>query len=401
VDIGTVAMAPTLCSRCADAIEEGCDSRDELAELNALLERLTRKRYYLKGKINRLQSPIVRTLLDFSYSAQSLVINKKVCQNIDDALSLFHQHKEAISDAGARRGKKGKIDNWHIPKLELFQSVVPNIRLNGVASQWSADFTEHAHIKVIKEPGRAANNHSYETQICRYLDRLEKIRNFSLSTSIRDAGVQFGAEVALEGDEEEEECGEDFSDNVNISTTSELLPFLWTSGFDTGTSRVPDYFHTAELVKKGLSGLTRGGHSLKPPRTYHCTDNIVYHLMRDPAYSQTTIPEVAQLYNIPDLPDAIGAFISRITRDPTKCHIDSVGGRRRILQESLPVSHLQIWRKVRIQTTTYHHPHNKLMPNTINAAPPSPAWPHGQFDSVVFNVDPSKKWPQSGLHGKW
>ena len=53
----------------------------------------------------------IRALLDFRYFAQSSVINERVCQNITDALSLFHQHKGAILDAGARRGKKGKIDN--------------------------------------------------------------------------------------------------------------------------------------------------------------------------------------------------------------------------------------------------------------------------------------------------
>ena len=52
-------MAPTLCSRCGDAVEEGCDPWDELAELDALSERLRLKRYDLKRRINRLQSPIV------------------------------------------------------------------------------------------------------------------------------------------------------------------------------------------------------------------------------------------------------------------------------------------------------------------------------------------------------
>ena len=340
----------------------------------------------------------IRALLDFRYFAQSPLINERVCQNIGDALSLFHQHKDAVLDAGVRRGKKG-IDNWHIPKLELFQSVVSNIRLNGVACQWSADFTEHAHIKVVKEPGRSGNNHSYETQICRYLDRLEKIRNFSLFTSIREAGVQFGALRAVEEEEEEEE--EELDDFI-ISTTSELLPFLWTSGYETGTSHVQDYFHTADLVKKGMSGLTRGGQpsSLQPPRTYQCAENIAYHLIRDPAYSQKTIAEVTQMYNIPDLQAAIGSFILRITSNPTNIHIGSVGGRRHVHHDRLPISHLQVWKKVRIQTTTYHHPHNKLIPYTINAAPPSSTWPYGQSDSVVFNIDPSKKWPQSGLFGK-
>ena len=57
-------MAPTLrvCNRCGDAVEEGCDPRDELAELDTLLERLKLKRYDLKRKINRLHSPIVSHL---------------------------------------------------------------------------------------------------------------------------------------------------------------------------------------------------------------------------------------------------------------------------------------------------------------------------------------------------
>ena len=57
-------MAPTICSRCGDAIEKGCDPRDELAELDAFLEleRLSLKPYDLKRKINRLYSPILRRL---------------------------------------------------------------------------------------------------------------------------------------------------------------------------------------------------------------------------------------------------------------------------------------------------------------------------------------------------
>ena len=55
-------MAPTFCNRCGKAVDEGCDPEDELAELDALLERLRLKRYDLKRKINRLHSPIVRQL---------------------------------------------------------------------------------------------------------------------------------------------------------------------------------------------------------------------------------------------------------------------------------------------------------------------------------------------------
>ena len=52
-------MAPTLCIRCGDALEERFDPEDELAELDALLERLRLKRYDIKRKINRFHSLIV------------------------------------------------------------------------------------------------------------------------------------------------------------------------------------------------------------------------------------------------------------------------------------------------------------------------------------------------------
>ena len=55
-------MAPNFCNRCGDPVEEGCDPLDELAELDALSERLRLKRYDLKRKINRYHSPIIRQL---------------------------------------------------------------------------------------------------------------------------------------------------------------------------------------------------------------------------------------------------------------------------------------------------------------------------------------------------
>jgi F-box-like len=59
-------MAPIFCDRCPGdtvVVAEGCDDPlDKLAQLDALLERLTMKRYDLKRKINRFHSPIVRQL---------------------------------------------------------------------------------------------------------------------------------------------------------------------------------------------------------------------------------------------------------------------------------------------------------------------------------------------------
>jgi hypothetical protein len=61
---------------------------------------------------------------------------------------------------------------------------------------------------------------------------------------MHEAGVQFGAM-------EKEEEKTSLHDNFFILTTSEILPFLWTSGYDTETSRVPDYFIQQILSRKG------------------------------------------------------------------------------------------------------------------------------------------------------
>ena len=347
----------------------------------------------------------IRALMDFRYLAQSPVITEDVCTRISESLSLFHKHKQAITAAGARRGKKGPINHWQIPKLELLQSVVSSIQLNGVACQWSADITEHAHIPLVKDPARSGNNQGYESQICRYLDRLEKIRNFDLAIAIRSAGVHFGAvpdkEGVRQGDEEgqDDEEEEIVDENFTVSSTSELLSLLSTaSGYHPESPRsITDFFHRAELIKRGLLS---NQSSLCPRRTYRSADNIVYHLGRDPTYPRQSMTDAAQLFCIPDLPAAIGDFISRIRSNPTNGFINIVGGRRLIPNLS-PVFYLQIWNKLRLQTTAYHHPHNILPPATMNFAPPSDSWPCGHFDSAIFNTDPTHVWPKSGLTGKY
>jgi hypothetical protein len=119
----------------------------------------------------------VRALMQFRYLVQSPHINENDLKLISGALDEFYAKKDAIIAAGARRGHRNKaINNWHIPKLELMQNIVPSIHNSGVTSQWTADITEHAHITEIKDPARSSNNVNYDPQICRHLDRADKCR---------------------------------------------------------------------------------------------------------------------------------------------------------------------------------------------------------------------------------
>ena len=70
----------------------------------------------------------IRSAMDFRYHCQATELDDEDCENISAALMEFHQHKLAIMDAAARVEKGSQpIYNWHIPTLELLQSVVPNI----------------------------------------------------------------------------------------------------------------------------------------------------------------------------------------------------------------------------------------------------------------------------------
>jgi len=109
---------------------------------------------------------VVWALMDFCYCIQAYRIMDRDIEVINSTLHEFHLHKDPILNAGLCHGKANKpINNWHIPKLELMQSMVPSILRAGVPIQWSADLTEHAHIEQIKDPARACNNNNYDPQI--------------------------------------------------------------------------------------------------------------------------------------------------------------------------------------------------------------------------------------------
>lgn len=337
----------------------------------------------------------IRALLDFRYLAQSRVVSEETCLSIDYSLREFHSHKQAILDVGARRGQKSAINNWYIPKLEFFQSVATNIKENGVAIQWSADTTEHANITAIKDPARSGNNQNYEPQICRYLDRLDKLRQFDLATSIREAKVDFRArpdaeEDILEGD------GLDESDLL-VTSTSSLLTHIDPVSSLSGPSRnIVDYFYHASELKRSLQ---HHQDIPLPLRTRACSSHVAIHLSRDPAYKRLLVDEVAQMYNIPDLRPALADYLQRITTADEKAPLDVKGRRLSHANCDLPFDRLEVWKKVYLQSKAYHHPHTILPPQSINALPPPNPSSLGQFDNVVMNVDPTKEWPFSGLNG--
>ncbi|KAF8060125.1 hypothetical protein FPV67DRAFT_1564292 [Lyophyllum atratum] len=364
---------------CIKAVgNEEIDFRSGISKLNQVTGREHRdiQRYLISvvaGCVPKRFLIAVRVLMDFRYLAQSSEIDDPMCQKIDEALAEFHRHKQAILDSGSRCGKRQKvIDNWGIPKLELLQSVVPSIRANSVASQWSADATEHAHITEIKIPAQASNNQNYESQICRYLDRLQKCRHFDLTTAMRDNCIDFRAPPALNLDEENEDDWEFLLQT--LMTTSSLLAELDSVSPLSGSTRITvDYFALAQRL------LGDYPNAPEPLRTV-ASNKVAFHLIRDPNFRRMTVDDVAENTAFR------GALRDYLTRLRDK-------------DGDLPFTYLDVWTRVRIQQKTYHYPYNVLPPDTVNANPPSDGWPLGWYDAVLINTDSSKKWPLSGIHG--
>ncbi|KAJ6556694.1 hypothetical protein B0H10DRAFT_2169607 [Mycena sp. CBHHK59/15] len=284
----------------------------------------------------------IRSLHDFRYYGQAPEMDENTLSKMDEALKCFHDHKHAIL-------KAGRINNWHIPKLEFMQSVVPNTKANGIPLQWTADVTEHAHITEVKDP--ADNN------------RREKY-----------AGVDLGVPQSAT-----------FHDDDLNTIYDEEAPLLLNSTLLGAKRSIPNYFAESLQLQQG-----KFPNAKRPFRTFvSCQGNVAFHLSRD-----HTGP--AAKFQLPDLKSALLNYLHRIH------HGDNftIGGRRPSFGNSiLPFKYLQCWNGLRMQGKAYHHSEQVLVPETVKASPPSKDWKFGRGDAVIVNTDCQEKWPHSGLQG--
>ncbi|KAL4063056.1 hypothetical protein V8B97DRAFT_2026503 [Scleroderma yunnanense] len=136
------------------------------------------------------------------------------------------------------------------------QSVAPSIK-------HIADTTEHAHIKVVKDPASATNNHNYESQICQYLDHLENQREMLLAYCNTQEDIVDSPAAVLD------EIWTAQWGRTNFFNPNPTLPFL-----------------------TFIAGLT------------------VIHLNSSPSLHHIPIYCVAQIFNHPDLCGALGDYLN-------------------------------------------------------------------------------------------
>ncbi|KAG0700786.1 hypothetical protein DFH29DRAFT_982960 [Suillus ampliporus] len=360
----------------------------------SILQPITGYRHY-SGGITKLkqvtgQSPpaaprrfviVIRALMDVRYLAQSPSPDDNLLASVDQSLSTFHQNKDAIMQLGAWIGAKKPINNWFIPKLELMQSITASTRKVGALIQWSADATEHAHVSEIKDPARQTNNNDYDPQICRHLDRQEKLQRFAIAMTLKSR--------ILDPDEgDDEELIEREEEEPSTDPQTALLEEL------NHTCVTTNYFSKAKKADTASRG--PGSH---PPQTF-IAGNTAIHLNYSPTHTGMQIDDVADEFNIPDLRYAILNFLQHDARSRDAIH--GVGISRRSLIDhpsTLPFDRVQVWHTVHLQEVSFHDSSIVLPAQTLHASPPCPGWPKGRQDAILINVDREHEWPQSGLRG--
>ena len=314
----------------------------------------------------------IRALMDFRYLAQSRQLTDVQLSRITASLQLFHSHKQTILDIGARVGKGNKrMDHFQIPKLEFMHSVVPSTIASGVVMQWTADRTEHAHITEIKTPGRSGNNRSHNPQICRYLDRSEKHRNFSLALSIWELQAQT-RNMETSPEEEDPDDNIDTYRSDDDDDDDENPP-----GGPYPSPSQPDLFVRAVRLATHVTPST------PLPLRNQCTNTTAFQLNFRPNIPLMTVDEVASKFKLPDLRSAIADYVRR-ARD-LRSPIFRIGQRRSSPPDAeLPFTHLRVWYSVRMQMRA-SDAEGMTDPQRVCAAPPSDDWPYGRYDTVLIS----------------
>jgi len=328
----------------------------------------------------------IRALSDFRYLAQSHSIDTRTLTDISNALTLFHQNKQAILKAKARVGKGNKLLNhFFIPKLELLHSVVMSICWSGPPIQWSADPTERAHIDAIKVPSENTNNGQYGPQICQYLDRDEKRRLFDLTTAIHEAGGDLESIIYGTTGNQQDGDGDALDDQPNEDWIAELDTVNKACG---PSRKTVDLFAAADaLIARTLS---EDSASVPRPLRTFSTSWSAFNLNRRPDIARIPLDSLAEKYHLPDLRPAVLDFLSKHAQNPSVHHI---GGRRRARADMrLPFNDVMVWYSLRLQTRSLDNG-SVTEPRRLMAMPPCDSWPLGRCDTMLFVHDSTNSAP--------
>lgn len=311
----------------------------------------------------------LRSFLDFSYIAQYESHNSTTLDYLDKALQSFHKHKKAFADAGGRVTKNGK-PHFKIPKLYNLHVYRHSITYLGSSPQFSTEHGERAHIPLAKHLYQTTNRKDFGPQMCRTLDRQERLRNFLRF-------VRYAEKMQERNAISSEMAG--FSES-EIQETFRFLELLEEGPMDSDDDQ------------EGVGDVDKGHEvALEGQNTQ------LFSLTRAPHHPTQEISHVAAWYQLPDLRDAISVYI-QLLASRTGAHRYQANCPAIDQNLQLPYTQVHVWTHFRLQVATIQDSSTKAPARTIQALPPSANHPQGRCNIILVHDNDAAK--TTGIKGK-
>jgi hypothetical protein len=266
----------------------------------------------------------LRAIHDFIYLAQYNIHSDKTLGYMKDAMAMFHLHKHQFIENNARRTQNGVLPHFNIPKLYALLTFTTHIRQMGACPQFSTEITESCHQTMAKQAYRATNKRDFERQMCRYLDRSDRI---SLLKEVLHWWRKQEKHDILE------DAIKDYSSDYQTLARALLLE-------DAEEDMV------AHIRSRGQ------GHIW---------------LNSKPHNSKCSLEELTSTYNLPRFLRDLSTFLAS-TNAPGWANSDKI---------------MDTWLNCRIQLPLVQDQEEKAAIRTVQVLPPSSSLPYGRYDCVL------------------
>ncbi|PVF95369.1 hypothetical protein CPB86DRAFT_865506, partial [Serendipita vermifera] len=275
----------------------------------------------------------LRAINDFIYLAQLRSHSDETLGLLDKALEAFHDTKKVFIESGARRYKNREVDGFKIPKLSALIYYGMLVIEKGSCPQYSTDVTERCHQPFLKDAYRSTNRRDFAWQMCRYLDRRERV--------------------------------EHFREFLDWATNPPPLSTI--------TSCPPDPYSLNEQEMYGAS-LVQPSSSSQQPRS-----RIT--LLKTPPTKNLSLEAISRLYQLRDLTAAIADYLELIDNPALPRSIE----RRAPLNVRIPGCAMDAWERLRIHLPTVQDEDEEGPSRAVLAYPPSSTYPYGRCDTVLIH----------------
>ncbi|KAG8702415.1 hypothetical protein FRC08_003497 [Ceratobasidium sp. 394] len=129
------------------------------------------------GVINEKVTRATQGVMDCIYLAQLPVQSERSLRAYELAYETFMAYRQGWIENETRRGKKGVIPHFNIPKMHIIRHHPEHVRRKGSADNFSTETMEHLHVTV-KDAYRASNHREWKEQTTRWMNRREIVRDF-------------------------------------------------------------------------------------------------------------------------------------------------------------------------------------------------------------------------------